>query len=338
MAGPIYGMIKIEKITIDLNNPRIARIINIYGPNPSAEAVSMALGEGATDPSSSSNTTFASLKESIRTNGGIIQPIIINKTGADEYIVIEGNTRLQIYKGFHKDKVEGNWGQIPAVIYNDISNEKAHAIRLQSHLVGPRDWDPHAKAKYLNYLRSEEQLTLEQLTDFCGGNRNDVLRYIDAYKDMEEYYRPQLREDTFDPKKFSAFMELQNGKITSALQRHGFTKMDFSKWIIEERISPLLKIRILPQVLDNPAAKSEFFKSDIVEASKLLDSSKASGLLLKEATIDQLASELITKIPAISYKYLKALSEDPSYANKKEIINDATQQLIELCDDIKDEV
>jgi len=333
---PVFGSISTDKITIDLDNPRIARILEMYGDNPPAEAISMALGAG-TSVTSGSNTTFTSLKESIRTNGGIIHPIILNETPNGEYIVIEGNTRLQIYNEFKKDGVKGNWGTIPSMVYHDIPAEQAHAIRLQSHLVGPRDWDAYSKAKYLHYLRNEEHFTLDQLTDFCGGKRSEVIKYIDAYIDMEEHYRPQLGDNRFDPQKFSAFFELQNGKIIRALQRHKFTKDDFAIWIIDEKIYPLNKVRMLPQVLDKPAAKKEFFKTDITEASKLLDSSTATGLLLKDATIDQLASELVKKIPVIEYKYLKALAGDPSYENKKEIIIDASNQLTELCLDIKDQ-
>jgi len=38
------------------------------------------------------------LRESIEVNEGIINPIWVQPLGDDQYIIIEGNTRLVIYK------------------------------------------------------------------------------------------------------------------------------------------------------------------------------------------------------------------------------------------------
>lgn len=136
-----YRLIQVKDIELDFDNPRIARALEMFPDRNdiTAEQISLALGAGA-DAGDSSHTTFTSLKESIKTNGGIIHPIIVNRTG-NQYIVIEGNTRVQIYKDFKSKGVPGNWDEIIAVIYTNLSEEAAHAIRLQSHLVGPREWD-----------------------------------------------------------------------------------------------------------------------------------------------------------------------------------------------------
>jgi len=42
-----FEMLDVQELTMDVENPRIARIIEQYGPEPSAEAINMALGSEA---------------------------------------------------------------------------------------------------------------------------------------------------------------------------------------------------------------------------------------------------------------------------------------------------
>ena len=128
--------------------------------------------------------------------------------------MIEGNTRTLIYKQLSEQGVAGDWDHIPAMVHSGLSEGEKDAIRLQAHLVGPRPWDPYSKAKYLSYLRNSQHLPLSEVVDFCGGKQREVLDYIDAYDDMEKYYRGALESDQdFDPTRFSAFVELQKPGI-----------------------------------------------------------------------------------------------------------------------------
>ena len=86
-----YIELPVENIELDKNNPRIARGLAYYDPITS-EILALLLG--------STSDACASLRESIRENKGIIHPIIVNRKSDGTYVVIEGNTRLQIYKDF----------------------------------------------------------------------------------------------------------------------------------------------------------------------------------------------------------------------------------------------
>lgn len=71
--------VPIDSLELDITNPRIRKWIEIYGSTPTAEQLYLALGAGSGDLESGATTTFSSLKQSIQTNGGIINPIIVNK-------------------------------------------------------------------------------------------------------------------------------------------------------------------------------------------------------------------------------------------------------------------
>jgi hypothetical protein len=194
-------------VMMDRSNPRIAKWLEMYGGEITAEQMSLALGAG--DPSTSeTQTTFRSLRESIRTNGGLIHPIIANRIDGGTIVVIEGNTRTLIYREFLEQGAAGDWAHIPALVYENLTPAQIDQIRLQAHLVGPREWNPYSKARYLKQLRDAQNLTYNQIVDFCGGREQEVEQYIGGYNDMEKYYRPVLDSDSdFDPSRFSAFAE-----------------------------------------------------------------------------------------------------------------------------------
>lgn len=333
-----FKTLNINEIELDFNNPRISRLIEMYGPSVTAEQISLALesGAGRSASESSSNTTYISLKESIKTNEGIIHPIIVNRNQEGKYIVIEGNTRVQIYREFKTNKLQGNWDTIPAMVYNNLPLASIDAIRLQAHLVGPREWDPYSKAKYLHYLSNQEHLTLAQIVDFCGGNKIEVTNYIQAYVDMEKYYRPLLDSDQdFEHRKFSAFVELQKMTVKTALSNHGFSRTDFSKWIIDDKIGRLENVRSIPRVLNNPKSKEIFLRENIDEAIKVLTTPQSSASL-SDATLEQLASEICKKAATVTWNYVQKLRNDPS-SETRDLFFSARDTINNFCKDIETE-
>ena len=134
----------------------------------------MALGAGGEESDGSSGPTFHKLKQSILTNGGVIQPIVINRTRDSRQICIEGNTRVALYRSFIQEGVDGNWTVIPALVYEDLDEEDSDAVRLQAHLVVRRQWSPYSKAKYLSYLRNKQHFPFHKLVDYCGGSAKAV--------------------------------------------------------------------------------------------------------------------------------------------------------------------
>ena len=154
-----YMKLPIDQVKLDLENPRIKQWLEIYGDDITSEGIALALSASS---GTSSTSTYSALKESIKVNKGIINPIIVNRNADGTLVVIEGNTRLQIYKEFAEVDPEGLWKEIIAIVYDALPVEQIHAIRLQTHLVGPREWDPFSKAKYLNQLSNIDKQESEE--------------------------------------------------------------------------------------------------------------------------------------------------------------------------------
>ena len=324
-----FAMLPVEMLVLDTSNPRVARYIEMYGGTVTDEQMSLALG-AANYEQGESTTTFQSLRSAIRTHGGLIHPILVNKETDNRLVVIEGNTRALIYRQFRSDDSSGRWDEIPAIVYDDLGQESIDAIRLQAHLVGPREWDPYSKAKYLDYLSNTEHLTTDQIIDFCGGQRSEVYRFIDAYNDMERHYRPLLAsDDQFDPTRFSAFVEMQAPRVQEALVTSGYSKTNFAEWVNDQRLYPLPLVRRLPAILANSEARRVFLAQGAREAQKVLDS-PSTVEALEDATLTQLTAALVDRIDKMSYTDLRRLREDLDTA-ENHALTEARDRLTELC-------
>lgn len=319
-----YQKISIDQIIIDNENPRIANYLTYYdAASIDSNTIALLLG--------TSTVACESLRESIKENKGIIHPIIVNKEPDGTYRVIEGNTRLQIYKDFRKAKVSGSWDTIKAIVYSNLQKDHIHSIRLQAHLVGPRDWDSYSKAKYLNYLYKEEHMPMSTLISFCGGSSKttEIKNMIAAYNDMEDFYRPLCDDDTqFDIKKFQGFVELQRKTILDSIITNGYTKTDFSKWIMDEKISVLQDVRRIPDILKSKRATEAFLKLNSFEAKKVLAVEEITTEKLKDVPYELLAMELSKRMLDLKVSELNHLRSDADYSEK-------LKSLRNVCDDIQ---
>jgi hypothetical protein len=322
MIPVTFENVPIANVELDRNNPRIRRFLEMY-PDPNPEQIYMALGAGG-EPAGEGGSSFDKLKNSILSSKGIVQPIIVNRLGG-QLVCIEGNTRVAIYRSFVEEKVAGDWTKIPAMVYTDLSEDRVDAIRLQVHLVGPRAWDPYSKGKYLHYLRTQELQPFDRIVDFCGGNKREVQESIQAYADMEKYYRPLVDEGKYDLTRFSGFVELQKPRVKEAVLTHGFSIGNFAAWIHERKIDPLSTVRQLPAVLADPKARKIFLKDGMRKAVAALDRPDLE-VELGKASIGQLARALTEALRRIEMTEVRRLRANPD----DETVRSAYEALDEL--------
>lgn len=326
-----YEEINIDKVQLDKSNPRIAHYLDLYDENSlTSEVMALLLGTTA--------DSCASLRESIKENGGIVHPIIINHFPDGRYIVVEGNTRLQIYREFRQKGIPGKWDTIKAIVYENIDEDTMHSIRLQAHLVGPREWDAYAKAKYLNYLANEKYMPMNSLVAYCGGTSkaSEIKNMIAAYQDMQKYYRSLCNDDSmFDIKKFHGFVELQKKNIIESLVYHGYTKSDFSKWILEGRLSKLEDVRSIPSILNSKKATEIFLKENSKAAKKILAVEDISPDSLKNIPYEMIAKELVKRMNDFPMREIQFLRTDAEYEKKLEILKDVIESVQLVVDEVE---
>lgn len=316
MAGKQEDL-PVGEVELDRDNPRIRRFLESYEGELTDDRIALALDVAAdTGEDGSGVTSPEKLRNSILANGGIMQPIIVNRQPDGKLVCVEGNTRLWIYRQFLADGVEGDWSKIPAIVHDSLEGFEIDAIRLQAHLVGPRAWDAYSKAKYQWELHYKHMMPLDRLVDLCGGDRRDVQKSINAYADMENHFR-KLHEpgEDYDTQRFSGFVELQNNKVKTSILKAGFTLDDFATWVKDgSRITNLAGVRQLPRVLSSKQGKAAFVKKGIKAALDVIEKPEVNSDL-REATIGQLArvlTEKIEGIPFVELQRLRANTDDDS--------------------------
>lgn len=301
----------IRAVELDRENPRIRRHLEIYEGEIGDDHIGLALNVAGEGDEARGATTPDKLRNSILANGGIMQPIIVNRREDGALVCIEGNTRLYIYRQFHDDGVAGDWSKIPAIVHDRLDAEGLDAIRLQAHLVGPRAWDAYSKAKYQWELHYKHLMPIDRLVDLCGGDRRDVQKSINAYADMENHFRPlHAPGEYYDTQRFSGFVELQSATVKTAILKAGLSLDDFAVWLKDRRITGLASVRQLPRVLGDRKAKDVFLKKGIKAALDVLEKPELNAGL-RDASLSQLARALTEKIEGFPFSELQRLKASP---------------------------
>lgn len=332
MSQLIIEYLPVAKIILDQRNPRVAPALESIEGEPQQDFIELALGQFAPDDDEKgASTTFSSLKASIRAYKGLINPIVVTPRDDGTYVVIEGNTRVSIYRHLAEEKAPGSWDTIPSIVRTDIKEDGEHAIRLQAHLVGPRQWRPYAKAKYLHSLYTDQKLSVNEILDYCGGNarKREIEEYIAAYTDMQNHYMPLVGQNQPDYSRFSAFVELQKPQVKQSIVKAGFNTDHFAQWVHDSKISPLNTVRQLPRILGNPDAKKKFLSHDAREAMKVLEQPNANSAI-KEASLEQLANALAIKIRSLNWPDVKDLSEAHD-TPRAQALADCYEELHDIC-------
>lgn len=334
MKQAVLKTLPTSQVQLDQENPRIKQYIEYY-QEVTAEVIAMALSDSS---NSDSSTTFRALRDSIKTSGGIIHPIIVNHEGNGSYVVIEGNTRLQIYRDFERQGTPGKWDTIIALVYEQLSDNEKHEIRLQSHLVGPREWDPYSKAKYLYHLSEEESLPMNTIISMCGGGKTEIEKAIDAYKYMRLYYAPYAESKgyDFDVQDYSKFREHENARIKSIIARKGFEQNDFAKWVVDGNIDTAQGVRDIPAIFADEEALNVFLKNNLKEAKRIVEAKKVENEDLSKYPYHTLANALRRKLGNISHEEIVSLSIDTKDASieKRESLESLKNKLDFVIDEI----
>ena len=336
MAQEKHAEIAVDEVDFDTQNPRIKMALEKFGDKLNSERIHFAL-RSATD-SINNGSSFARLRESILASGGIQTPITVIDS-ADRYICIDGNTRLAIYKDFLKHETKGEWTRIKATILVGATQRDIETKRVSAHLIGAREWPAYEKARYLHHLRNQEFFEYSEIIALCGGNasRTDIERQIDAFEDMNEYYRDLVDDTAFKIDRYSSFVELQKPYVKDAIYQAGFDLKDFGEWVRDGKIFRNADVRLLRTVLPDESAREVFVSGgpkSIEHAEGLLkEKSRPKGSQsFDSASLSQLAEALRQKIADLKYTDVVAMRDDASDQSSEgvRVLQDLNDQILEL--------
>lgn len=185
----------------------------------------------------------------IRKHGGLMEPILVR---ADRWEVVEGNSRLAVYRKLYKETQDEKWEYVKCKLVSSLTEEQQAAYLSQIHVKGKTPWSAYEKAN-LAYNLSQRHSPRE-VAKMTGEHFSEINKRIKVVEMMKE------NKDA-DRSHFSYYDVLVRGRA-------------ISKEIAED---PQLKEFLLEQIKktkageENQIADSENFPTAAVDLRKKLD-------------------------------------------------------------------
>lgn len=338
-----YNQIPTSLVDFDRDNPRIKVALEKYGDTLDEQRIRFAL-QSATE-GLSATSSYRSLKDSIRAARGISIPIVVWPDDG-RFVCVDGNTRLAIYRELDDEGAPGDWTEIACLVLDDPEPLDIETIRVTAHLVGAREWPAYEKARYLHYLRNVEFMDYDEMIARCGGNKNTITQQIDAFHDMNTFYRDVNNDDAFKVDRFSGFVELQKGEVKDSIFSAGLDLHDFGRWIRDGQIYRLADVRKLPRVLADDEAKDTFVGGGIRSIEDAIAVAEAnrqqsirpspSDVSVADADLATLAEALLQRVKSLPREDYLALRDRQYDAADQDVdtLNDLAEQLRDLLQDV----
>lgn len=194
------------------------------------------------------------LKSEIKRHGGLMEQILVR---FDTKQVIEGNSRLAVYRILHEETKDENWELIPCNIVSSLTDDQQIAFLNQIHVKGKTKWSAYEKANFA-YVQ-KERLTFEKIADLFGESKMTISTRIKVIETM------RTSGDT-DRSHFSYYDVLvRNGDISKEIKKN----KDLRK-VLFERIRNLGDVEDPEESLDFTALELRKKLPVIIQKPKVL--------------------------------------------------------------------
>lgn len=243
--------VDIDLIDLDPENPRIGYWTdNQIKKEFTQDEIAFALREKSDD--------INRLKLNIEVHEGIMNPIWVYRKG-NRFSVIDGNTRLEIFRDLNKKYPQKEcYEKIPCEILPQKTNDRTkNFIRLLQHLRGINDWEVYERARMLYILWEKKGYTEEDLQSQTKLNRSQIKKWIEAYKNMTNQFLSKYGTQSDALSKFSYFVEYENPKIKQGMDDVKLSIKDFCSWVGTGEIRRAQDVRNLRKIFEDKKAKEK---------------------------------------------------------------------------------
>jgi hypothetical protein len=174
-----YKRIKLKKLALDPNNPRLAELG--IRPNASQFDILKALWDEMAVEEVAMSIAYSGYFE--------YEPLFVEDSGDGTYVVIEGNRRLAAVKllvdAGLRQKVKATrlppidsaraaeLAELPVII---TTREESWRYLGFKHVNGPATWGSYAKAQYIAHVHNNYGVALNDIADQIGDSNSTVLR------------------------------------------------------------------------------------------------------------------------------------------------------------------
>ena len=226
----------------------------------------------------------------IKRDGGLQEAIIIRY---DTMQVIEGNSRLAVYRKLYYDTEDERWKHIRCLVVSTLTDRLQTRLLAQTHMRGKTEWSPYAKA--LECFRwVEEKRDIEEMAEISGFTSDDIkksaktIRLMKANSDEEtsrfSYYEVLVRS-----RAISAAREVKpdlEKRLLAEIKKQAFTAQE-----VRDRLPAIIsKPKILRRYERGTVSLEDAFEQAKISSTQQRLKRMRDGLSqIEKSDIDQLA-------------------------------------------------
>jgi ParB-like nuclease domain. len=305
--------IGVDQLTLDPTNPRIQYLIGRQ-PDP--------VTDDRLDQILWAKDQVKALAQSIKQNGGVYDPIIVQKHDG-RYLVREGNSRTVATRHVAAQHPgDDRFSTVPAMVFDEkLTDDDLAVLLADMHVTGKIRWDAYEQAKHVSTLYDDYGKTYDWLATHLRLSKSRITQELKAYKWTTDYL-----EDNPDPKnleKFAFFHELARKK---ELAERYTDDLDFQqqlkRWLKEGKLTDSKQVRRLDSILANEqatkvlgedghdAAARVLIREDPSLGSDLYDSVKRATDKLTKAPIDEVQDLARNKQKLLMLRNLRRAVDD----------------------------
>jgi len=251
----------LKDVRLDPANPRVQYLVGQTGGNITQEQLDELLW---------GKDQVKALAQSILQNGGVREPIIVQKVG-DATVVREGNCRTVACRHLSEQYPgDDRFGFIPAQVYEDVLSEEDLAVILADMHVGKKiSWDAYEQAKVIHDLSTIHGKTYDWLSNHLRLSKGKISENLKAYKAATDYLNAS--PDPANVRKFSFFQEvMKKPDLRTTFEDSAEFRQSFHRWLNEDKLTDARQVRSLPAILVNPEALRALDERGYESASKVL--------------------------------------------------------------------
>ncbi len=122
------------------------------------------------------------LKSRIKAQGGLHEEILVRH---DTQEVIEGNSRLAVFRVLYEKTRDERWANIPCKVVSKLNPDQQDAYLSQMHVEGKTPWSAYEKAN-LAYIRQQQGIGVDEVARRLSVTVNEVNKRIEVVSLMEK--------------------------------------------------------------------------------------------------------------------------------------------------------
>lgn len=185
IADRKVGHFKLSELLLDPNNPRFGGLGDKADQAKIVEFITKQFGVEDVLASLATNGYFQS------------EPLVARQTKDNKLVVVEGNRRLAaclILAGdprakevseLRPNKISQTWSpdtEVPVLVFDENEQSSLLPYLGVRHIVGSQPWDSFAKARWIDMVVNEGQMTLQDIESAIGDTNRTITRMLDGYR------------------------------------------------------------------------------------------------------------------------------------------------------------